>query len=48
MIADLIRANRSCRRFVEEHPLSTTNLLELVDLARLPASAANLQTLQGF
>jgi nitroreductase len=46
MIADLIKANRSCRRFDEEHPISTENLLELVDLARLSASAANLQPLR--
>jgi nitroreductase len=46
MIADLIRANRSCRRFDEKHPVSAANLLELVDLARLSASAANLQPLR--
>jgi nitroreductase len=46
MIADLIKGNRSCRRFDEEHPISTENLLELVDLARLSASAANLQPLR--
>jgi nitroreductase len=46
MIADLIKANRSCRRFDEKHPISATNLLELVDLARLSASAANLQPLR--
>lgn len=46
MIADLIKANRSCRRFDEEHPISTANLLELIDLARLSPSAANLQPLR--
>jgi nitroreductase len=46
MIADLIKANRSCRRFDEKHPISAANLLELVDLARLSASAANLQPLR--
>lgn len=46
MIADLIKANRSCRRFDEKHPIYATNLLELVDLARLSASAANLQPLR--
>jgi nitroreductase len=46
MIADLIKANRSCRRFDEEHPISTANLLELIDLARLSPSAANLQPLK--
>jgi nitroreductase len=46
MIADLIKANRSCRRFDEKHSISATNLLKLVDLARLSASAANLQPLR--
>jgi nitroreductase len=46
MIADLITANRSCRRFDENHPLSTAKLLDLIDLARLSASAANLQPLK--
>jgi nitroreductase len=46
MIADLIKANRSCRRFDEKHPISAANLLELVNLARLSASAANLQPLR--
>ena len=46
MIADLIKANRSCRRFDEKHPISAANLLELVNLARLSASAANLQPIR--
>ena len=46
MIADLITANRSCRRFDENHPITTANLLDLIDLARLSASAANLQPLR--
>jgi nitroreductase len=46
MIADLITANRSCRRFDENHALSMANLLDLIDLARLSASAANLQPLR--
>jgi nitroreductase len=46
MIADLITANRSCRRFDEKQPLSTANLLHLIDLARLSPSAANLQPLR--
>jgi nitroreductase len=46
MIADLVKANRSCRRFDEQHPIATSTLLELVDLARLSASAANLQPLK--
>ncbi len=46
MIADLIKANRSCRRFDESHPVPATLLMEWVDLARLSASAANLQPLK--
>jgi nitroreductase len=46
MIADLIKANRSCRRFDEKHSISTANLLDLVDLARLSPSAANLQPMR--
>lgn len=46
MIADLIKANRSCRRFAEDHPVDLRTLEELVDLARLSASGANLQPLK--
>ncbi|MDX1708698.1 MAG: nitroreductase family protein [Desulfobacterales bacterium] len=46
MIADLIKANRSCRRFYEEHVIDLETLETLVDLARLSASAANLQPLK--
>jgi len=46
MIDDLIRSNRSCRRFYEEHTVGLQTLQELVDLARLSASAANLQPLK--
>ena len=46
MIADLIKKNRSCRRFYQDHPLELATLRELVDLARLSASAANLQPLK--
>ncbi len=46
MIDDLIRSNRSCRRFYEEHAVGLQTLQELVDLARLSASAANLQPLK--
>jgi nitroreductase len=46
MIADLIKTNRSCRRFDEQHRVTPGTLLELVDLARLSASAANLQPLK--
>jgi nitroreductase len=46
VIRDLIISNRSCRRFHEEVPVERRTLEELVDLARLSASAANLQPLK--
>jgi nitroreductase len=46
MIEDLIRQNRSCRRFYQDQTVSRETLLGLVDLARLSASAANLQPLK--
>lgn len=46
MIADLIRGNRSYRRFYENEPVSLDTLKWLVNLARLSASAANLQPLK--
>jgi nitroreductase len=46
MIADLIKKNRSFRRFYEDHVLDLEILTDLVDLARLSASAANLQPLR--
>jgi len=46
MIRDLILKNRSYRRFFEEFVISESELAELVDLARLSGSAANLQPLK--
>jgi nitroreductase len=46
MIRDLILSNRSCRRFEEGFAIEQRTLEELVDLARLSASAANLQPLK--
>ena len=46
MIADLVRRNRSCRRFKENRPVSLDILESLVDLGRLSASAANRQPLK--
>ena len=46
MIGNLVKANRSCRRFHENHPVDLKTLEELVDLARLSASGANLQPLK--
>jgi nitroreductase len=46
MIAELIKKNRSCRRFYQDHAVDLETLKGLVDLARLSASAANLQPLK--
>ena len=46
MIADLIRENRSCRRFHEKYAVGLETLKELVNLGRLSASGANLQPLK--
>lgn len=46
MIKDLITRNRSYRRFYQEVSIEREMLRELVDLARLSASAANLQPLR--
>jgi nitroreductase len=46
MIKDLILKNRSYRRFFEDSKVSCDALRELIDLARLSASAANRQPLK--
>ena len=46
MLKDLIRKNRSYRRFYQEVSIAPETLRELVDLARLSASGANLQPLK--
>ena len=46
MIKDLVLKNRSYRRFYQEAAISLETLRELVDLARLSASAANVQPLK--
>ncbi|MGA2671045.1 MAG: nitroreductase family protein [Dehalococcoidia bacterium] len=46
MIRDLILKNRSCRRFYQEVDIKLETLKELVDLARLSASARNAQPLK--
>ena len=46
MIKDLIIKNRSYRRFKQEVAIERETLCELVDLARLSASAANMQPLK--
>lgn len=46
MLADLILKNRSYRRFHEDVPVELATLRELIGLARLSASARNLQPLR--
>lgn len=46
MLAELVKQNRSCRRFKEDRPVSADTLQSLVDLGRLSASAANRQPLK--
>lgn len=46
MLKDLIIKNRSYRRFYEDHQISKDELLDLVELARLSPSGANLQPLR--
>lgn len=46
MIKDLIKKNRSCRRFHQNVTITKSQLTKYVELARLSASAANLQPLK--
>jgi len=46
MLRDLIIKRRSYRRFHQDTPIEPDTLKELVDLARLSSSAANLQPLK--
>ena len=46
MLRDLIIQNRSCRRFYQDVPIECETLRQLVDLARLSASATNNQPLK--
>lgn len=46
MIRDLVQKNRSYRRFYQDVKIEIEAIRELVDLARLSASAANLQPLK--
>lgn len=48
MLKNLITKNRSYRRFYGNHEISNKILRELVDLARLSPSAANLQPLKFY
>lgn len=46
MVEDLVRKNRTCRRFYENQPVTEDTLKQLVNLGRLSASAANRQPLK--
>jgi len=46
MLYDLIRKNRSYRRFHQEHQISESALRELIELARLSPSGMNKQPLR--
>ena len=46
MLKDLIAQNRSCRRYFQDKTVSEDTLKDLVNLARLSASAANRQPLK--
>jgi nitroreductase len=46
MLKDLIRKNRSYRRFEQDYQIDLDTLRELVDLARLSASVSNRQALR--
>ncbi|HWR55904.1 MAG TPA: nitroreductase family protein [Negativicutes bacterium] len=48
MFKDIVRKNRSYRRFFEHEPISRETLLALVDLARLVPSGANKQALKYY
>jgi len=47
-IKELVYKNRSFRRFYEEHVIERETLVELIDLARHSASAANRQPLKFY
>ena len=41
MLEELVRKNRSYRRFYQDKKITTEQLIELVKLARITPSAAN-------
>ena len=47
-LKDLIRRNRSYRRFKESHHIARQDLLDMIDAARYSASARNAQPLKYF
>ncbi len=48
MLKDIIKKNRSYRRFYEDKSITKEALISLVDLARLSPSGRNLQPLKYF
>lgn len=48
MLKDLVLQNRSYRRFCEDTEIKRATLFELISLARLTASAGNMQPLKYF
>lgn len=48
MFRDLVTNNRSYRRYDESHKISMKEIQELIELARLCPSAANLQSLRYY
>jgi nitroreductase len=46
MLLDLFLKNRSYRRFYQDHEISRNHLQDLIELARLSPSAANMQPLK--
>lgn len=46
MLKELVLKNRTYRRFYQEEKVSKEELLELIELARISSSAANLQPLK--
>jgi nitroreductase len=47
-IKNLFKKNRSYRRFIQDQPVSTDTLYELIELARLSASSGNIQGLKFY
>jgi nitroreductase len=46
MLKELIKKNRSYRRFYQDESISRDTMFELIDLARMSASGGNLQPLK--
>lgn len=47
-LLEIIRRNRSCRRFFQSHPVDDASLEKMIDAARLSPSARNKQCLKYF